>query len=288
MRFLTVVSPAKLNLILRVLGKRKDGYHELVTLFHRISLRDSLTLEKRKEGIHLICSHPRVPIKNNLIIRAFNLLRQKHPFSGGVTVRLEKRIPIGGGLGGGSSNAASFLIGMNRLFRLRLSQKELLRLGKKLGADVAFFLTGARQAVGRGRGDKIQPLPFRGRLWFLLFPSRRGLSTAKVYAGLKSRRFLTAPTHDVRIPSAFAKDRNLGRLARLCVNDLTESAERVRTSLKNSRERLSALHLGMCQMSGSGPTLFMVFPSETKARIALRQIRRQILGGQTILLCHSF
>ena len=279
MRSLTVKSPAKLNLFLRVLGKRKDGYHELVTLFHRISLHDTLRLEKRRdERIRLLCSHPRVPIENNLMVRAFCLLKSQHAFSGGVTVRLTKRIPVGGGLGGGSSNAATFLLGMNQLFRLGLTRKELLKLGRALGADIPFFLTGARQTIGRGRGDEIKPLGLRRRLWFLLFPSGRGISTAKVYAGLRiKKRRLTRTSDDVRLPSA-----------QFFVNDLTESAERIRPSLKKTREKLSGLHLGSCQMSGSGPTLFMVFPSEEKARLAYREIRRRLRSRQAILLCHTF
>ena len=290
MRSLAISSPAKLNLFLRVLGKRKDGYHELATLFHRISLRDTLNLRKQKEGIRLFCSHPKVPIENNLIVRGFHLLKAACPFSGGVTVRLRKKIPVGGGLGGGSSNAATFLIAMNRLFRLGLSQRKLLEIGKRLGADVPFFLSGARQALGRGRGDEIQTLPFKGRLWFLLFPSGRGISTAKVFAGFDThsrRPRLTPILRDARIATSFSDNRNLIRSEPLFVNDLTESAERIRPSLRKTRETLSDLHLGICRMSGSGPTLFMLFPSRQIARRAFNEIRKRVRPVQPTLLCHS-
>lgn len=289
MRSLSIESPAKLNLILRVVGKRRDGYHLLYTLFHRICLRDTLRLHKRAEGIRLVCAHPKVPKSKNLIVRTFHLLKERYPFSGGVTVHLTKRIPVGGGLGGGSSNAAHFLIGMNRLYRLGLGSKDLLKLGRRLGADVAFFLSGARHAVGRGIGDKIKPVSFRRRLWFLLIPDSRGLSTRKVYQNYRRPErwaSLTKVSREVRIGSSYLERGDLERAAPFLVNDLTESAERLRPSLKKTREILSELHLGICRMSGSGPTFFLIFKSQPRAQKALRQLRRLGFSGGT-MLCHS-
>ena len=283
-------SPAKLNLALRVLGKRRDGYHELVTLFHRISLKDTLRLQKESDGIRLICSHPQVPDKKNLIVQAFRLLKKKHPFSGGVTVHLTKRIPVGGGLGGGSSNAAHFLIAMNRLFELGLSQRELMNLGGKLGSDVPFFISGARHAMGRGRGERIEPIPFRRRLWFLLLPSLRGLSTQKVYQALEPRKplgSLTGVSRDVRIASAFLEKGDLRQAVQFLQNDLTKSAEQIRPSLKKTRESLSDLHLGTCQMSGSGPTLFFIFLSRREALQAFRKLPSRRSFFKSGILCHS-
>ncbi len=289
---MTLDSPAKLNLFLRVLGKRKDGYHELVTVFHRISLRDTLTLKRRsQEGIRILCSAPRVPLQDNLIARAFHLLKKKYPFPGGVNVRLVKRIPMGGGLGGGSSNAATFLLGMNRLSRLRLTQKQLMQLGGELGSDVPFFVSGMRHALGLGRGEKIRLLPYKEKFWFLLFPSAQGLSTAKVYAQLRLQRPAPSLTHairDAKLTPTFSENGNLVRPEKWLANDLTESADRIKPSLGKTRERLSGLHLGVCQMSGSGPTLFMMFRSRAKARQARLSIRKRLKKVQGIFLCHSF
>ncbi len=288
---MTLDSPAKLNLFLRVLGKRKDGYHELVTVFHRISLRDTLAIKRRpQEGIRIFCSHLAVPLKDNLISRAFYLLKKKYHFSGGVNVRLVKRIPVGGGLGGGSSNAATFLLGMNRLFRLGLTQKKLMHLGGQLGSDVPFFVSGMRHAMGLGRGEKIRPLPFKEKLWFLLFPSAQGLSTAKVYAQFHLPRpvSLTRVIRDAKITPTFSENGNLVRPEKWWINDLTESAERIKPSLGKTRERLGGLHLGVCQMSGSGPTLFMVFRAREKAIQAHLKIRKRFKQIQNILICHSF
>jgi len=286
MHSLTLHSPAKLNLALRVLRRRKDGCHELVTLFHRISLKDTLQLRKRSEGIRLLCSHAQVPKKSNLIVRAFHLLKKRYPFAGGVLVRLEKRIPIGGGLGGGSGNAAAFLLGMNRLFQLRLTRDQLMKIGGELGSDIPYFISGARHAIGRGRGDRIEPLPFKRRLWFILFPSRRGLSTRRVYCHFLLRQPLTRLDHSVRMASAFLEQGNLKAAVQFSGNDLQESAEKIRPSLKKTRESLNDLQLGTCQMSGSGPTLFVVFHSQKKACEALRQFRKHRLGRNAVL-CHS-
>lgn len=249
-----------------------------------------MRLRRGKRGIRLICSHPRVPKKGNLIVRAYHLLKKECPFLSGVIVRLTKRIPIGAGLGGGSSNAAAFLVGMNRLYRLGLTRKRLFRLGKKLGADVPFFLAGVRHTIGRARGDRIHSIPFRRRLWFLLLCDRRGLSTRKVYQGLnstRSRPSLTRVTHDVRLASAFLERGDLGRAARFLVNDLAASAERLRPSLRKTRESLSGLQLGSCQMSGSGPTLFFIFPSRRQALQAHQKLRKSGFS-QPIFVCHSF
>lgn len=285
-----IESPAKLNLALRVLRKRRDGYHELRTLFHRISLRDTIRIRKRAIGIRLSCSHPQVPQRGNLIIKAFRLLKAECPFVGGVTVHLKKRIPIGGGLGGGSSNAAAFLLGMNGLFRLGLSRKRLMQIAAKLGSDIPFFISGSRNAIGRGRGEIIQPLPFRRRLWFLLICRRRGLSTRKAYQGFRLRRrrvSLTRVNRDVRIASAFLEKGKLAQASKFLLNDLVQSAERMQPSLEKMREWLGDVQLGTCHMSGSGPTQFLVFLSRKKALQAFWKLR-SLRPSESIILCHSF
>ena len=235
----------------------------------------------------MVCSHPRVPKKDNLIVRAFRLLKQECVFQGGVSVKLVKRIPIGGGLGGGSSNAAVFLLGMNRLFRLGLSRAKLMKLGSRLGSDIPYFIAGIRHGIARGRGERIQSLPFKKKLWFLLFPSQRGLSTRKVYSHFRLRGSLTGLGHSVRMTHAFLEKRNLEQAKYFLLNDLTESAEKIRPSLKKTRESLSDLQLGTCQMSGSGPTLFIVFNSHQKACQAFRQFRARRLA-KNVILSHSY
>jgi 4-diphosphocytidyl-2C-methyl-D-erythritol kinase len=142
MRSISVDSPAKLNLHLNVLGRRPDGYHELLTLFHRISLKDRITIKKTIKPIFsLKTNHPELRRPHeNLIYKAYQVLGRIRSWPGGIQVKLDKKIPLAAGLGGGSSNAAHFLLAMNRLFGLKLPQKTLVQLGAKLGADVPFFL----------------------------------------------------------------------------------------------------------------------------------------------------
>ena len=194
-----------------------------------------------------------------------------------MSVYLTKRIPVGGGLGGGSSNAAAFLIGINKLYGLKISLKELMKIGKELGADIPFFISGARHAVGQGIGDRIRPVPFKKRLWFVLLTSSKGLSTRKVYEGFRlSHRqpVLTRLNRDVTINRALT-------------NDLTQSAERLQPSLKKIRENVSGLHLGTCRMSGSGPTLFFIYPNRRQAIHALRKLRTHGFSKSAVL-CHSY
>src|SRR3989338_8093573 len=186
MNSITVFSPAKVNLYLQVLGKRSDGYHEIVTLFHRISLQDEIAITKTKRpGLSLITNHPKLKRPSeNLIYKAYQALKRVGHWPGGVRVRLKKNIPVAAGLGGGSSNAAHFLLGMNKLFNLRLPKKTLFRLGSELGSDVPFFLYEVNQAIGTGRGEKIKPMPSRTKFWFVIVVPHFGISTALVYKRL--------------------------------------------------------------------------------------------------------
>jgi len=186
MKTLILKSPAKLNLHLRILGKRTDGYHDLLTIFQRISLSDKLRIRRIKKGFKLTTDHPTLKTgKTNLISRAFYLLKERFPSLDGISVHLKKSIPLGAGLGGGSSNAATMLLGMKRIFRLPVSEGELLRLGAGLGADIPFFLLRASRAIAHGVGDKLLPAPFPKRLSFILLLTDKGLNTAKIYQNLK-------------------------------------------------------------------------------------------------------
>ena len=157
-----VVLPAyaKVNLFLDVLGKFPDGYHELVTLFERVDLADELTLDVVPGGgIELVCDHRGIPVDDsNLIVRAVRGYREVSGWSDGLKITLKKRIPIAAGLGGGSSDAAATLQGLQILSGGSLPHGRLVDIAKKLGADVAFFLSQVPWALGTGRGDKIQPL----------------------------------------------------------------------------------------------------------------------------------
>ncbi len=182
---LTLNSYAKLNLYLSVRNKRKDNYHNIETIFERINLADKIILTSRKDSlIKINCSNPRLPDDaSNLAFRSAKLLQESLNLNKGVNIKIVKRIPIGSGLGGGSSNAAAVVTGLNKLWELHLSQKKLVAFGAKVGSDVPFFLYNCPFASGKGRGDRITPL--RGlnkvRLWHILIVPKICVSTPLIY-----------------------------------------------------------------------------------------------------------
>ncbi|MBI4025918.1 MAG: 4-(cytidine 5'-diphospho)-2-C-methyl-D-erythritol kinase [Verrucomicrobia bacterium] len=179
-------SHAKINLFLEVLGKRADGYHALRTLMLPISLADSLTFDLLDQPrIELDCSDPSLPVDDsNLVRRAAELLRVRHAPQLGARIRLEKRVPIGAGLGGGSSNGSAALVGLNRLWKLNLPDEALERLASEFGSDTAFFVRN-RPALSEGRGEILTPVEFPIALPIFLLNFGFGSATAWAYKNLK-------------------------------------------------------------------------------------------------------
>ena len=180
-------SPCKVNLLLNILGHRPDGFHELETVMHPVSLCDRLTFERGGSGVELSCSDANLPVDSkNLVHRAATAFRNAAKIADGVRIRLEKRIPLAAGLGGGSGNAAATLLGLNEWFGNPLAAPVLETLAAALGSDVPFFLH-QRPALATGRGEKIQPLAnfpaLGGKAWLLIHPGF-GISTPWAYRNL--------------------------------------------------------------------------------------------------------
>jgi 4-diphosphocytidyl-2-C-methyl-D-erythritol kinase len=172
---LTKQSPCKVNLLLNILGKRPDGFHELETVMQPVNLCDELTFEREGNGVQLTCSDPSLPTDStNLVHRAATAFIQRSGISAGVRIHLEKKIPMAAGLGGGSGNAATTLLALNELFGRPLSPEQLHEIAASLGSDVPFFLQ-TRPALATGRGEKIQPLD--------LFPALDGCALLLVHPG---------------------------------------------------------------------------------------------------------
>lgn len=290
MRSLTLQSPAKVNLYLRVLGRGRDGHHRIASLFHRISLADILRLTKRRSGFSLRSSLKSLPVNGrNILTRAHRLLAREVPSLGGVSVYLKKKIPLASGLGGGSSNAAAFLLGMKRLYGLRISKAKLVAVARRLGADVPFFLYDVNQATGTGLGDRIRPRPVRKRKWFVLVISRQGLSTRKVYKSLPARLpavSLTKVSRAVTMLCNFLEGRNFEQVGGWLRNDLEPPAFSLRPSL---RSILAAFHRKGIQtsgMSGSGPTLYAILRSRREAEQLAGKFRR-LYPSKKFVVCHS-
>ncbi len=279
-------TPAKINLSLLVLGKRHDGYHELLTEMVMIDLFDEILLERvSKPGIHLRLSGRPVDgdPKTNLVVRALTLLEESVnkkgiKTSGGFAVDLAKKIPVGAGLGGGSSNAAIALWGGNRLLGRPLSMGEMEKIGRALGSDVPFFLGGPR-AMGVGRGDIIVPLPPSEPFIVLLWNPEIPLPTPSVYRALdpadlefKGVVELTEKERSNRIGSLLKS----GDL----VNSLEKPAIGLCPQIADGIRFLEGYRPGNVRMTGSGPTVFARFDSRDKALGAAREMVGK-LGGWT-------
>lgn len=175
-------APAKINLYLHILGKRPDGFHELETLMAPISFGDDLEIDRAPNGIHLSCTNQNLPLnEDNLAYRAASIFLKEFKIDSGVTIALEKRIPIGAGLGGGSSNAAAVLLALRKLFAVDASDEKLASLAAQLGSDIPFFIYENKAAVCKGRGEIIEPLALKGHYQGLLVHPGFGVSTPWAY-----------------------------------------------------------------------------------------------------------
>lgn len=251
--------PAKVNLALRVLARREDGYHELDTVFQAIDLWDRLEIRPRS-GAELVmtCDDPAVPTdERNLVLKAAERLRaaigEKLP---GATFNLRKAIPAQGGLGGGSSDAAGAILLCARYWGLEIAPDRLQEIGASLGADVPFFLTGGT-ARGRGRGDRIEPLPFVGQMGILLGLPPFGISTKQVFDGVQSQ--LTLPGNGVSLPPFCERKWPGDNDFSFVVNDLERIVFGFRPELRRFRDHLLAEGAGAAVMSGSGSTVYGIF-----------------------------
>jgi len=272
---LTVCSPAKLNLVLDVLGKRPDGFHELRTIFQRISLADQITLVPNKsKKIRIRCSHPDVPVSpKNLVYKAAEMLSSDFSISEGIDINIIKNIPVAAGLAGGSSNAAAVLLGLNRLWQLGLGSQELVGYASRIGSDVAFFLYDTSYALGTGRGEIIRPLDIKTKLWHVLVTPRVKMLSKDVFTRLKLN--LTNKKDNVNILLPFLRKGDLVRLAGSLSNDLEPAILSLRPDFIYLKKKLlDAGATGVC-FSGSGPSVFALVTSQKHALSVRAQFDRR-------------
>lgn len=284
---MTLNSYAKLNLYLEVLGRRKDKYHSLKTLFTRIGLADKIILNPRADkSIKILCAHPLVP-KNrfNICYRSAQLLRDTFGLSCGVEIKIAKRIPVSAGLGGGSGNAAAVLLGLNKLWRLNLTLKELVGLGEKIGADVPFFLYDTAFALGTCRGDKIKPIAaLKGlRFWYVLAVPKIEVLTARIYREWDRYSGLTRPVNDVNILTLALKKKDLSLAPKLLFNSLEEVTQRLYPQVRLVKEAFYRLGLETTLMSGSGPAVFGIVSSRKEAVSISSRMKKQKQGWRVYI-----
>lgn len=277
-----VRSLAKINLALRVLHKRSDGFHELRTVFQTVSLADTIEIEFERTRQSRITIDSAVDIPDNLIARAAGLLLAAMKISGRVHFRLRKRIPLGGGLGGGSSNAAAVLLALPPLAGRQLPLERLLELGSQLGSDVPFFLLGGT-AVAMGRGTELYPLPdLAARAAILVCPGVH-VSTPQAYADLQ-RGALTGPPSFRTIDSfqSFAwriGDHGTGKPCD-AANDFETVVFSRYPQLKSIKGKLLKLGARPALMSGSGSSIFGIFDSRRQRDLALESLKNGRIAGE--------
>ena len=250
-------APAKVNLSFEIKGPRADGFHEIETLMAPISLADHLTIQKADEDgrVDFSCDNSSLPAgDDNLVVRAARLFRERTRIAVGVTIALEKKIPHGAGLGGGSSDAASTLLGLNDLFEAGLAPDELMKLAAQLGSDVPFFIARS-PAICRGRGELVAPVPLGAKLNLLLLKPDFGVPTPWAYGQWKLSRQLPGIDYS---PQDFGGIRFVNDLEKPVFEKFVFLA-RLKTWLRQQPEVAVAL------MSGSGSTVFAVLHESGRA-----------------------
>jgi 4-diphosphocytidyl-2-C-methyl-D-erythritol kinase len=261
---------AKVNLGLEVVGRRPDGYHELVSLFQTIDLYDELRLEPAEE-IALACSEPTLAGPDNLVWRAARLLQERAGVRRGARIVLSKGIPVAAGLGGGSADAAAALLAFDRLWQVGLPLPALAELAAMLGADVPFFLQGGTALV-EGRGEVVRPLPPAPARWLLLLcpPVLLERKTASLYARLAPGLYDSGSTTRAAVAAVeqgrFPRDDSLR-------NTFDKVADAAFAGLAAHRGRLAAATGRPVHLSGSGPSLFVVYERREEAAEALAALR---------------
>lgn len=255
------LSPAKLNLFLHITGRREDGYHNLQTLFQFIDYCDTLYFSNYSGHgpIELENNIPGVPPEQNLISKAAHALQAATNCTMGARIRLAKQLPMGGGIGGGSSNAATTLVALNQLWDTGLNEDELAEIGLRLGADVPVFVRG-KAALAEGVGEKLQPVTLK-ESWYLLLIPNCHVETPVLFADKQ----LTRNSKPIRIRD-FLEGREPGH------NDFEPVARRLFPEIESGFTLLN--QVGDAKLTGTGACLFCAFASELSAKTAEQQVQR--------------
>ena len=259
----TVEANAKINLTLDILGKRPDGYHEVAMVMQTVGLHDTLTLEKREQGISLNINVPWLKAdEKNLAWRAAALVQEEFGLTGGVHIELTKRIPVAAGLAGGSADAAAVLKGMSELYGLNLSDNKFCELGAKLGSDIPFCLLGGTM-LATGRGEVLKRLPDMPETWVVLVKPRISVSTAWAYQNYDEQGAERHPDNEA-IQKEIARGNRKG-VAKLLCNVLESVTINKYDVIERYKQMMLAKGAMASMMSGSGPTVFALAKNREQA-----------------------
>lgn len=267
-----IKSPAKINIGLKIIAKRPDGYHNLESVFQEISLYDDIYIEKKKAGVRFSCDDPAIPSdKRNLCVRAFRILQESYGLKDGVEIRLVKKIPAGAGLGGGSSNAAACLKAFNEIFGLDLDFHDLMALASRLGSDVPFFIIG-KTALVKGRGELVTPIHLPIDYQILLVHPDMPVSTAEAFKNFEFG--LTENPMDIKFEAVISRVKKLEDLNRYFYNDLEPVVQRLYPKVAELRRRLQDTGAKYVSMSGSGSAVYALFePDQNVGKIAKERLK---------------
>ncbi len=273
---------AKINLGLDVVGKREDGYHEVRMIMQTVQLHDELILTEIPEpGIRMTTNLPYVPVNsNNLAYRAADLLMQEFHISQGLEMRLTKRIPVAAGMAGGSSDAAAAFVGVNRIFRLGLSKRELMERAVQIGADVPYCLLRGT-ALAEGIGERLTPLPPMPACHILIGKPGVSLSTRYVYGNLRADEITDHPDIDGML--AALEEGSLPGVTERMANVLEEVSIAAHPVIGEIKKHMKEHGAMGALMSGSGPTVFGIFDSRRTAERAGRALKASGLARQVVL-----
>ncbi|MBI3752575.1 MAG: 4-(cytidine 5'-diphospho)-2-C-methyl-D-erythritol kinase [Deltaproteobacteria bacterium] len=272
-----VLSPAKINLFLKVLKKREDGYHDIVSIMQPISLYDEIILKIEKgKGISVECNNKSIPCdKTNLVYRAAEVFFRSARIKRNLSIKIKKNIPVAAGLGGGSSNAAAALKALNEITSVCLSQEKLMEMAAGLGSDVPFFILG-KPCLASGRGEILEPVNLP-QFWYILINPGFPVSTQWAYQNLN----LTKMEEDIsiailKVSAACRAGRwdNPAALQGVLINDLEEATIRKHPEIQEIKTLLIDFGATGALMSGSGPTVFGIFPDKDRAQKTFKRIKK--------------
>ncbi len=281
MQSITLTSPAKVNLRLDVIGKRSDGYHELRTLMERININDEIEIRIVEKGLEITCDNKDVPTDESN--SAFKALKEILAYSSrnvGVEIHIKKKIPVASGMGGGSSNAAAVIKGINQLLKLKLSKEKLLKIGLKVGADVPFFLFEG-PAWAEGIGDQLKKVKAMPKLLFLIVNPGIHVSTESVYHKLPLNGFsddIFDLSHTYRTKRDVVKILN---------NDLEKVTIKEFPIIGDIKEELMRQGAIGSQMTGSGPTVFGIFTDKIKLARAFEKVNKKAKKSWKVFMAEN-
>ncbi len=275
---ITVFAPAKINMVLRILDRRPDGFHNLWSIMQTVALEDEVSIKicADRQDIQLRCDVAQLAAdQSNLVYRAAAevLARARQPI--GLDIELRKRIPMGAGLGGGSSDAAATIIGLNRLLRLEWSPTQMADAGQSLGSDVPFFLF-APSAFVAGRGETVRPVVIEGGRWVVLVNPGFGVNTKWAYQELAATRPAVTPLSPVQQSLDRQSQVSWAQLIAAAENDFEAPVFSAHGKLREIKRNLRNYGAEIALLSGSGATVFGVFASEARARQAHAQFANEI------------